>query len=84
MSNTSFLSYKVFTQSQVKKKYFFLKNVLYVHLKLVNKNMKINLHNKKEKNLKIKESLMKTKNKRLSQRCVVYKIKVNENALTKI
>ena len=26
---------------------------------------------------------MKTKKKRLSQNCVVYKIKVNENALTK-
>lgn len=54
-----------------------------MHLSMVNKNMKIKLHNKKEKNLRIKETLMKTKNKRLSQRCVVYKIKVNESALTK-
>ena len=45
--------------------------------------MKIKLHNKKEKNLRIKQTLMKTKEKRLSQRCVVYKIKVNESALTK-
>ena len=45
--------------------------------------MKIKLHNKKEKNLRIKQTLMKTKEKRLSQRCVVYKIKVNEKALTK-
>ena len=49
----------------------------------VNKNMKIKLHNKKEKNLRIKQTLMKTKEKRLSQRCVVYKVKINEGALTK-
>lgn len=41
------------------------------------------LHNKKEKNLRIKQTLIKTKEKRLSQRCVVYKIKVNEDALSK-
>lgn len=46
--------------------------------------MKIKLHNRKEKNLKIKQTLLKTKNKRLSQQCVVYKIKINESALSKI
>ena len=45
--------------------------------------MKIKLHNKEEKNLRIKQTLLNTKNKRLSQRCVVYKIKINESALTK-
>ena len=45
--------------------------------------MKIKLHNKEEKNLRIKQSLMLTKNKRLSQKCVVYKIKINEKALSK-
>ena len=41
------------------------------------------MHNKEEKNLRIKQTLIKTKEKRLSQRCVVYKIKVNESALSK-
>ena len=41
------------------------------------------VHNRQEKNLRIKQTLMKTKEKRLSQRCVVYKVKVNEDALTK-
>lgn len=40
-------------------------------------------YNRQEKNLRIKQTLMKTKEKRLSQRCVVYKVKVNEDALTK-
>lgn len=45
--------------------------------------MKIKIHNKEEKNLRIKQTLINTKEKRLSQRCVVYKIKVNESALSK-
>ena len=74
----------VFTQHQVKNLKFFSQNVLDALFSRVNKNVKIKIHNRDEKNLKIKASLMKTKNKRLSQRCVVYRVKVNESALTKV
>lgn len=36
-----------------------------------------------DKNEKIKESLLKTKAKRLNQKCIVYKFKINESKLSK-
>ena len=68
---------------QVKNFHFFLKNLPNSQILRVNKIVKIKLYNKSEKNIKIKASLINTKNKRLSQRCVVYKVKINESSLTK-